>query len=894
MVFVNNELNVEATGGEGEGDNIGLDYDFMWLVSKTVSNATYEAYEGDKITKGREFGSKGDWWTANKIRDYMRDYCGLENVDQIPLGPIGGNFSDRYYTNKININDYLLHIDNPDYNEDTGFPSDVPVNESFVFPQAYPQDWTGTDLTFNSTMVDGENVRVIEPWSTNWAAGGSLTNYYYNLSVSPVNQCDLLIGNATYIADDDPLPEDQDCRVFIFDEEEGECEEKLENVSNASGVVLIHNVSSRYKTPNASSCSFSVGRVNSSEINLSDILDLFNNSEIMMVENIIFNDTLTFTYNITSENVIWPDYNFMLIDKLERPPPGGNRTGNDWFVTWTFLFRLANLLLFNIVLGKCKGVILFNEFSYGTNYNGTHFMNTNNPAKKYHGWYRLRYPFSPSPIGFPSLPVFYVNYSVGNWLLENASNISNTVTGYLDQTYLEEIHGENPQAGVDAYNVIGNITTDKSGNVPDPVDPIILVSNRFDSWWSEASFDSGCGVGVVLSIVKYFKDFNLTPKVNITFLETTGEEFGYRGAQHFSDSNPDVNYSMWIGFDQLAANWENTTLNLTYNDNGTRDICWAIANETDYPNRQIEKNYTIDHDVTAESIGAEEDVWKERQLDADEGGSESNYSCKTICFCKDAMKTNPFRHRRGESFSEGDFLKNIDREDLNVSLELAWNITKYFCVDPDCWFELYSETALDSTNDEDTLNDTIEATFTVKSTLPHDLVMINATLKNSVGVIVNQSFMNFTVNRTGVQESINLTLPGYEPPGSYMIFLELYNSTGRINEILSIGDINFNDTEQSPGYTFLYPFGYPVISNVSCSPPWVGFGFDINISAYVISSNYVKLNITYPDASTENYTMNDSLSGHNYQYTFNDTWQHGMYNYTIWAYSSSGGNLLFL
>ena len=912
IIFVDNDHNVEAIGGEGEGDidNIGLDYDFMWLVSKTVSNATYEAYPGDEITKGREFGSKGDWWTAEKIWGFMKYDCSLENVDQIPLGPIENeNCSDRFYTSKINVTDYLLHIDNTDYYNDTKLPCDIPVNESFVFPQAYPKGWVG-DLTFDSTM---ENVRVIEPYSKDWPAGGSLTNCYLNLTVSAANKYDLIMGNATFVADDDSLPEDQDGRVLVFDEEEGECEERLENVTNATGVVLIHDVVSRYKTPLATSCSFSVGRVNSNESNLPDVLDMLNDSEVMLVENILCNETLTFTYNIDCGYLNWPDFNFILIDELELPTPQGDLKYNYWLFPNTVFLRIINLIKDLCCKGVCKGVILFNNFTYGSTYNCTHFMNSNNPSLKQNGWFRFSmiinwtdvlelpdrlffdWPFLRQYIsehyGFPGLPVYYVNYSVGSWLLDNASLCNNTVTGYVNQTYLKEIHGENSQAGVTAYNVIGNITTDSSSNVPDPSDPIILISNRYDGWWSEASFDSGCGVGLVLAIAKYFNDSNITPKVNITFLETTGEEYLFRGAQHFSDSNPGVNYSMWIGFDQLASNWSGSKLELTYNDDVVRNITKAICDETGYPKR-TNNNYSLYHYMPLNFSGAEEDVWKQRNLTVKEGGINCSYPCKTICFCKGFNGTfggNPFRHRRGENFSEGDLLKNIDQGDLNDTLELAWNITKYFCVDPDCWFQSYSETSLDSPIDEDTLNDTIEATFTVKSTLPHDLVMINATLKNSVGVVVNQSFLNFTVNRTGVQESINLTLPGYEPPGNYTVYLELYNSTGRINEILSIGDINFNDTEQSPGYTFLYPFGYPVISNVSWSPPWVGFGFDINISAYVISSNSVKVNITYPDASTENYTMS-VIDPHNYQYVFNDTWQHGMYNFTIWAYSGSGGS----
>ena len=78
----------------------------------------------------------------------------------------------------------------------------------------------------------------------------------------------------------------------------------------------------------------------------------------------------------------------------------------------------------------------------------------------------------------------------------------------------------------------------------------------------------------------------------------------------------------------------------------------------------------------------------------------------------------------------------------------------------------------------------------------------------------------------------------------------------------------------------------PQISAVSANPQTVGFGFNITISPTVTDNlsgvNLVKINITYPDSSYGNFSMNKA-QGSTYELIFSDTWQHGQYNYSIWA-----------
>jgi len=84
-------------------------------------------------------------------------------------------------------------------------------------------------------------------------------------------------------------------------------------------------------------------------------------------------------------------------------------------------------------------------------------------------------------------------------------------------------------------------------------------------------------------------------------------------------------------------------------------------------------------------------------------------------------------------------------------------------------------------------------------------------------------------------------------------------------------------------YTLNLP---PEIINVSNYPDTVGFGGEIFINANVTDDKNnitsVNVNITYPDHTYENFTMNHINSSH-YRYLFTNTWSVGQYNYTIWA-----------
>jgi hypothetical protein len=80
----------------------------------------------------------------------------------------------------------------------------------------------------------------------------------------------------------------------------------------------------------------------------------------------------------------------------------------------------------------------------------------------------------------------------------------------------------------------------------------------------------------------------------------------------------------------------------------------------------------------------------------------------------------------------------------------------------------------------------------------------------------------------------------------------------------------------------------PDFVSVIDSPDPGGYGDNVTISVDFFDNQSgvesVMVNITYPDNSTGNFTMEQNVSSeHDYVYMFNDTWQNGVYNYSVYV-----------
>jgi len=787
ILFTQENIKVEAAGGgqQGtQGNTIGLDYNYMWNVTKKISNAIHDAYHGNDIRKGRAFGSNGsEIYSRDYIYGQMLSKLSLDNVQTTKLGPIKDiRYYRRHYTSLLDVNNYQLTINHPNYIDETGYDPNVPKNETFPLPSGrrdYIFQGFGDELTHNFTFNENENIVVDVPLSPSWPTGGSATGEFRNVSCQPANGCDIIVGNVTYVNENDSLPEDQEGRVFLIDEVGG-CNAKVENATNSSAVVLIHDNDKGYniQTSVLENASSPIVRVNSDDSNLTNITERLQRGEFIVADNVQNNGTITFTFGLTSSGIEWPNHNFVVLINITDEKVHSNF---DWLLTFSSYLRIVSIWH---PCRRCYGLVFYSDKS-----DGTHQMFWHNTD-----WFRL---FDGVGIPFPSLPVFSVNHSVGSFLEKYSGDDDNTVCGFINQTNTREYHIGSPNwwtTGVDAWDIEGHINIDKSSG-----DKIVVISNRHDSHWGECPGDSGAGAGMVLGIAKYFKDYNIKPKYNLTFLQTTGEETGFRGAQYWSDIHKDDNIILFIGFDQLGMEQSNTELELDFSSSLTRRIVYAIANDTHYNERtkyNIVHNPADDYHRYTNSIGhgAEDIVWMQRDFLYPKSATR----CDTICFSKDDNWLH--HHQTGSNFQEGDSIKNTNRSDLNITLELGWNITKYFTVNPNCWFSTINYQAVDSFGG--TIPDSLKATFTVKSVLPSDLVLVNASLYDaSTDHLVPNAYqeINLVIDRTGVERNVTFSMPPGVKEGDYYIKLEVYNSTARINRTLGYAN-HSNDTKISPTF----------------------------------------------------------------------------------------------
>jgi hypothetical protein len=767
---------------------VNLDYDYIWdevqYFANVIHNVNWSENGENGIPKGRSWATAGENYTINEILELningSSTPCGLTNYTLLPIGYVSGDRGlvpgtkhvAKKYSTKIVIQDYSLTLEN------LGVYPDQYIPYSELFPYGIgvgPNLLPNLRTEFSSVPIrDLDENPILHPFKD--ASDGS----YLNISTIVLNNFPAILrGTVKYIADDRSLPENQSDIVFLMNETSS-CETKIQNITEeATGCILIHDKTKGYNFTDAEyqNCSFT--RINCTETNLSLLLnDLANGSEYYTMidfENHILN-FFNLSYNLNG--IITPWVGLISLNNESDPGPSKFKS----FV----INQNINCSVYNLChpTDRCKGIIIAGP-------GDSHFML---PTVHDWGWFNCNWSslkFLWGDVYF--VPMFSVNASIAISLRENISTA--TVSGFIDQELCEQ---KEDHPGVESYNVVAYRNISHS-----PDDKIVVLSNRIDGWFSEAPGDSGVGGAILLGIAKNFKDNNITPKYNLTFLFTTGEEYGMRGAQHFVDTHPngteegEYNYIHWIGFDQLGFTFTNTRLetNIAATNETMRRIIEAIANDTDYLERT---NNSYGFNVTIRDPGGAEDlVWM-------------NNCPNTILFEKNHAWDG--WHRAGNNYTEGDSMEYINRTDVNVTFELVWNVTKYFTVNPDCSLDDVTFIAIDSPNDGDTLADSLMVNFSIDSILPSDKVMVNVSLCDEDNTPVLWMVDNYTTTTlTGINHNLSytFTLPVTIDQGFYTLQLRLYNSTGRINKIINSNDDIPNEIQYSDSYYLYHPFGYP-------------------------------------------------------------------------------------
>jgi hypothetical protein len=792
-ILFSNDVKVEASGDGPPGSSgVNLDYNYVWNMtnqfSNVIRNVNWSENGGNGIPKGRAWATAGENYTIKRILEPNMNgtgtNCSLSGYQELLIGYLPDCYEppeflhrQKQYSSKIVINDYGLTI----YNNSNPYKS-IPYSELFPLGVGINRSRP------NNLNVDHhfENATIREEDLFNWTYGPD----HHNVSCDINSTCDTLVGLAVYLNNSGSVPENQDGLVFIMHEDPS-CEDKLENVTSALGCILIANTTfGGYSYPYCADVNFALAKVDPSISNLSFVLDQITNGYDYLVDNVVNNQTLVFQNYSNSSNFGFDPW----IGVIRRLAPSDPDAIDELFVNSGAIaayYDFVRLQLRSIPLycnPMCKGLIL-------SDFNDTHFMSH---TTRDWGWFGSSLIFPGSFGNRWWVPMFSVNKSIGDYLINNSDSV--TVSGFINQTYRQQ---NETTPGVTSHNVVAYRNILQSPN-----DAIAVLSNRIDGWWSETPGDSGVGGAILLGIAKYFNDNNITAKYNLTFLFTTGEEYGMRGAQHYVDSHPngtgenEFNFVYFIGFDQLGFYYTNSTtkkiaLEINTKNPTLKEIVWAIANQTDYVGRNDNK-YNINISASPGS-GSEDYVWKDH--------------CEnTVLFGRDGAWDG--YHRAGKNFSLGDSLNYIDRNDVNVTFEIAWNVTKYFTVNPNCWFDNISFTPFDSPNDGDTLNDSIRTNFTIHSILPSDRVKVELDLGYNIsgeeGFSPEAESIDYTVTNRIQNFSYIFTIPDTVTNGYYQVSFKLYNSTGRINKIVNgSSGTYYNDSSDPSNWFHLYhPLGY--------------------------------------------------------------------------------------
>jgi hypothetical protein len=183
---------------------------------------------------------------------------GLENVHPEQIKHINrSDVRNRNYTSVIWVNDFQLTVNNQSYT----LPHNVSKKESYGYPSAFPVNRSTEEIDYNYQFTN-EGIEPINITDV-WPFGGTFNDYSFTVSnYTVLNNQPLLAGNVSYLSSSDPLSDtnDQLDMVYLMNESV-ECQNKLDNLTNAAGCILIHDDARGY-TANTAKCCYPVVRVN--------------------------------------------------------------------------------------------------------------------------------------------------------------------------------------------------------------------------------------------------------------------------------------------------------------------------------------------------------------------------------------------------------------------------------------------------------------------------------------------------------------------------------------------------------------------------------------------------------------------------------------------------------
>ncbi|KYK22868.1 hypothetical protein AYK21_03435 [Thermoplasmatales archaeon SG8-52-2] len=380
-----------------------------------------------------------------------------------------------------------------------------------------------------------------------------------------------------------------------------------------------------------------------------------------------------------------------------------------------------------------------------------------------------------------AVPLIYINRTIGKDIYDDTSIPSYTSDEYTINFHINQSFNES----VVSYNVIGQI----NGTNPDET---LILSSYYDSFWNAGVVDGAIPMSTVLAIAKYMRELNETygiePKRNVKFIGFGGEEYGYIGAHYYVKKYEKKNITHVIDLNQLGFIQNDPPYPLDlYIGVDKFLLCPLIKTIVD--NSQYEKR--LDDGTESKvrfmpyGIPANANPFATHPTQTILNFPLPTFIKKpfTIGFLKDTNWTR--HHRDGLDHEEGDTMKYWYGEDVNLSGEMIWNVTKFFSINPDCDFNGTPSYFYWDSDDQNSDYDTINVSFNLTTIMPKEkvsvrLVLFPKTISPPTWPILYRHRVceEFYVTTDGVSGYINTTLPDNFPKCEYVAWLYLCNSSG--------------------------------------------------------------------------------------------------------------------
>ncbi|HWR63047.1 MAG TPA: PKD domain-containing protein, partial [Candidatus Thermoplasmatota archaeon] len=369
---------------------------------------------------------------------------------------------------------------------------------------------------------------------------------------------------------------------------------------------------------------------------------------------------------------------------------------------------------------------------------------------------------------FP-IPVININGTLGEEI--NNSREDFTINFTIDQYWDDS---------VESYNVVGQINGTNSNRN-------IIIDCLYDSVWCQGTSDSAIGCGMVLSLAEKMKDLErlgIHPKYNVRFILFGGEETGALGAKYYAH-NEDHDIDSVIDLNQLGFDQRDPEVPLIMNVASNKFFMTPILQHiTDITQYEERTNDNTQVRVSWTPLGSVSDENPFGRL------GSTRPLCKTIMFLKDMNWTR--HHRDGANHTDGDSMDYYDEDEVRLTMEMIWNVTRFLAYNPDTWFvkDSVEYSFTDDENDENTDPDTVTVSFDIDTSFPEDKATVKVILvPRYISNLLHPAYpilyryraeKDFIVTPEGVTGEITLQLPKGAPAADYRVNVVLLDSRGEV------------------------------------------------------------------------------------------------------------------